>query len=72
MKIQMAFPDSLIPELREAAAEEGVSLPELIRRTMTHRLADRKRHEDPFGPITDLVSSDETDLSARVDSVVYR
>ena len=45
----------------------------LIRETMQDRLrkTNRKTKSDPFDSITALVDSDETDLSGRVDEVLY-
>ena len=74
VKVQVTLPEPLLAQLKRESQKMGISVAELIRQTLGDRL--RKRHRpakrDPFAAITGLVDSDETDLSSRVDEVLYR
>ena len=72
-KFQITLPDDLAEELKAEAAQAGVSLAALIRETMRERLrkADAPTGVLPLAALTGIVDSDETDLAARVDEVLY-
>jgi len=61
-------------ELKRESEKAGISVAELIRQTMVDRLRKRRRtpRGDPFEVIDGLVRSDETDLAARVDEILYK
>ena len=73
VKFQITLPDDLAEELKSVAARNKVPLAQFIRETMEARLREqkRKRIPDPLASITGLVDSEETDLSARVDEILY-
>lgn len=74
-KLQITLPEPLLTEIKAAAAGEGVPLAEFIRESVRERLmackSKRSDWRDPFTSITDLVDSEETDLSMRVDEILY-
>ena len=74
VKFQMTLPEDLAHQLRQAAARERVPLAQYIRDTMAEKLRRGRPSEskdDPFAGIRDLVDSPESDLSSRVDEVLY-
>ena len=73
VKYQITLPDDLAAELKATAQRLKISLAELIRESMQRRLQELKAHgrRDPFASITNLVNSNETDLSQRVDELLY-
>ena len=73
IKYQITLPDGLASELKATAERLKMPLAELIRETMQRRLQELKAGDrsDPFASITGLVKSDETDLSQRVDEILY-
>jgi metal-responsive CopG/Arc/MetJ family transcriptional regulator len=75
-KFQITLPDDLASELRHEAAQRGVALAEFIRQTMRERLRQSRSHprenKPPLAAIVGIVNSDETDLAARVDDILYR
>ena len=73
-KIQITLPDDLAADLKREAAELGIPLAEFIRQTMKERLRRSipDRTDNPLASITGLVDSDERDLAARVDEILYR
>ncbi len=73
VKFQMTIPDGLAARLKREAARRKVPLAQLIRETMEDRLRRPKAKglQDPFASITDLVDSEESDLSTRVDEILY-
>jgi hypothetical protein len=74
VKFQVTLPEALMAELKRAAEEMGVSAAEFIRQTMSDRLSRSSQGPeiDPFGPITRLVESEESDLASQIDEVLYR
>ena len=74
VKFQITLPEPLLAELKQESEKAGVSVAELIRQTMHDRLRKRRRtpNGDPFAVIDGLVRSDETDLAARVDEILYK
>ena len=75
-KFQITLPDDLASELRQEAAQLGVPLAELIRQAMRERLRQSRsrsrENKPPLAAIVGIVNSDETDLAARVDDILYR
>lgn len=73
VKYQITLPDDLAADLKATAEDLEMPLAELIRETMQRRLKELKARDrsDPFASITGLVNSDETDLSQRVDEILY-
>jgi metal-responsive CopG/Arc/MetJ family transcriptional regulator len=73
VKFQITLPDDLAVALKRAAVREKVPLAQLIRETMKARLRERKSTAkgDPFASIDGIVDSEETDLSSRVDEILY-
>jgi metal-responsive CopG/Arc/MetJ family transcriptional regulator len=75
-KFQITLPDDLASELRQEAAQLGVPLAEFIRQAMRERLRQSRSRSQgnkrPLAAIVGIVKSDETDLAARVDEILYR
>jgi hypothetical protein len=73
VKYQITLPGSLAAELKATAARLKIPLAKLIRDTMQQRLSELRSRErgDPFASITGIVNSGETDLSQRVDEILY-
>ena len=70
----MTLPDELAFQLKEAAARLRIPLAQFIRETMEEKLRQAKPDEpprDPFASIRGIVDSPETDLSTRVDEILY-
>jgi hypothetical protein len=74
VKFQITLPDDLAQELKQAAYREKLPLAQLIRETMVIRLRQRRPATggDPFAAITNLVEAPDTDLSERVDEILYK
>ena len=72
-KFQITLPEDLAAELKQEAARQGVPLAEFIRQTMRERLrVAAVSHRDHLASITGIVDGAETDLSSRVDEILYR
>ena len=72
-KFQITLPEDLAVELKQEAARQGVPLAEFIRQTMRARLREAaSRQSDPLASITGIVEGPETDLSSRIDEILYR
>ena len=72
-KFQITLPEDLAIELKQEAARQGVPLAEFIRQTMRERLrVATVSHRGPLTSITGIVDGAETDLSSRVDEILYR
>ena len=72
-KFQITLPEDLAVELKQEAARQGVPLAEFIRQTMRERLRVASvSQRDPLASITGIVDGAETDLSSRVDEILYR
>lgn len=74
VKFQLVLPDELAYQLRQAAASQDVPLAQFIRDSMAEKLRQTRPKgpsEDPFAGMRDLVDTAETDLSTRVDEVLY-
>jgi len=70
----MTLPDELAAQLKQAAELQQLPLAQFIRETMTEKLRQSRRQggaDDPFATIRGLVESPETDLSGRIDEVLY-
>jgi len=74
VKFQITLPEDFAAELKAAAAKLGIPLAQFIRESMETRLAETKgpRSEDPFAWMDGLADTDETDLSSRIDEILYR
>ncbi len=72
-KFQITLPDPLAVELKATAARLRIPLAQFIRETMEARLRGLRSTEaaDPFAWMDGLADTDETDLSARVDEILY-
>ncbi len=73
-KLQITLPEPLLTEIKAAAAGEGVPLAEFIRESVRERLRKRQssRPKKSFWEsINSIVDSEETDLSMRVDEILY-
>jgi hypothetical protein len=73
-KFQITLPGDLAQELKQAAFREKLPLAQFIRETMVIRLRQRRPATggDPFASITDLADAPDTDLSERVDEILYK
>ena len=73
-KFQITLPDDLAEELRTEATRAGVPLAELIRETMRERLrkSDPPSGIPPLAAVTGIVDSEDTDLAAHVDEILYQ
>jgi len=74
VKFQITLPDDLALALKQVASREKLPLAQYIRETMESRLLERRSTTggDPFASITDLVDAPDTDLSGRVDEILYK
>ena len=75
VKFQITLPDDLAAALRNASEKRKMPLAEFIRETMQRRLQqDRavKSFDDPFASISGILDSPETDLSSRIDEILYK
>jgi metal-responsive CopG/Arc/MetJ family transcriptional regulator len=74
VKFQVTMPEPLMAELKHTAEKMGLSAAELIRQTMIDKLRTRREgsKSDPFGSITGLVDSEQSDLASQVDEILYR
>ncbi|MGH9612169.1 MAG: CopG family transcriptional regulator [Bryobacteraceae bacterium] len=73
-KFQITIPNDLLAEIKSAASREGVPLAEFIRESVRERLRKQqsKRPKKSFWEAIDgMVDSGETDLSMRVDEILY-
>lgn len=74
VRFQMVLPDELAFQLKEAGVRLRIPLAQFIRETMEEELRQAKPNEPPrypFASIRGIVGSPETDLSARVDEILY-
>ncbi|MDX2179250.1 MAG: hypothetical protein SFV18_06635 [Bryobacteraceae bacterium] len=72
-KLQVVLPDRLAREVRAVSRRRRIPMGQLIREGLEERL-ERERNGSPsefWASIRGLASSDETDLSSRVDEIVY-
>jgi hypothetical protein len=74
VKFQITLPDDLALEMKQAATREKLPLAQLIRQTMVIHLRQTRSANggDPFASITNLVEAPDTDLSERVDEILYK
>ena len=75
VKFQITLPDDLASVLKKTAEKRKMPLAEFIRETMQRRLQqdrDARSSADPFASITGILESPETDLSSRVDEILYK
>jgi hypothetical protein len=74
VKFQITLPEGLAHALKTAAARHGIPLAQFVRETMEDKLGrdNAANREDPFAWMDGLVfDSGETDVSSRVDEIVY-
>ena len=73
-KYQITLPEDLAADLRAAATRLKIPLAQFIRQTMEAKLEEFRSRAtaDPFAWMDGLVTSSETDLSSRVDEILYR
>jgi len=73
VKFQITLPDRLAADLKVAAKRLKVPRAEFVRDCLEVRLREVKNRKrtDPLASITGICDSDETDLSSRVDEIVY-
>ena len=76
MRFQITLPERLAKEIRATAARLKVPMAEFIRETMEDKLRDlksRKRKERPLAWMEKLrVDIPDTDLSSRIDEILYK
>jgi len=73
-KLQITLPEPLLTEIKAAAAREGVPLAEFIREAVRERLRKRQSNRPKksfWESINGIADSEETDLSMRVDEILY-
>jgi hypothetical protein len=65
-----------ITQLKQEAAQHGIPVAEYIRQTMREKLrpsrSSSRSNKRPLARIVGIVNSDEPDLAARVDGILYR
>lgn len=73
VKYQIVLPDALAVELKRVAEKLKVHRSQLIRDAIEARLKTyhHSRVQDPFSNITGLVESGESDVSSRMDEILY-
>lgn len=74
VKFQITLPETLAADLKITARRLKVPRAQFVRDCVEHRLRElknSKRQWDPFASIRGIVDTDETDLSSRVDEIVY-
>ena len=73
-KYQITLPVPLADELKQTAMRLKIPLAQFMRETMEARLRQEREkvNTDPFASITGLIDDGETDLSSRVDEILYR
>jgi hypothetical protein len=76
VKYQITLPEQLAEEMRVTAARLKVPMAQFIRETMEDKLRDlksRKRKERPLAWMEKLrVDIPDTDLSSRIDEILYK
>jgi len=74
VKFQITLPEDLAHRLKTTAAKHGVPLAQYIRETMEAKVREENtaKARRPLAWLDDLVfDSGETDISSRVDEIVY-
>lgn len=74
VKFQITLPDALATQIQIAARRLKVPRAEFIRDAVAQRLRELNNREpdwDPFASIRGIADTEETDLSSRVDEIVY-
>jgi hypothetical protein len=74
LKYQITLPEDLAAEMKAAAERLGIPLAQFIRETVQEKLAQVKsaKRKDPFAWMDGLADIDETDITSRVDEILYR
>ncbi len=75
VKFQIVLPEDLAEEMKTTAARLEIPLAQFIRETMKEKLSALKakpaKHK-PLGWMIGLAKIEDTDLSARVDEILYK
>jgi len=73
VKFQIVLPETLAADLKITARRLKIPRAQLIRDSLEWRLRELKntKFKDPFASITGIADTEETDLSSRVDEIVY-
>lgn len=73
VKFQMVLPDDLAEDLKRKAAALDIPAAQLVRESVRLRLnqLSEEKGKHPFGDLIGLAKMSESDLSTRVDEVVY-
>jgi hypothetical protein len=72
-KFQITLPEDLAAELKQGAKRQGIPLAEFIRQTMRERMrASVPSQTASLASITGIVDGADTDLSTRVDEILYQ
>lgn len=73
LKFQLVLPDDLAHQIKTEAKRQNVSASEFIREAASEKLARRTRRKKRsfFEEIDGIYDSDATDLSSRVDEILY-
>lgn len=64
VKLQITLPEALAADLKQAAGRLKISASQFAREAIQWRL-------DPFASIRGIAGDQETDLSGRVDDILY-
>jgi hypothetical protein len=74
VKYQITLPVDLYVELKATSARRGMPLAEFIRETMEERLRREGQscETNPFASITGILNQAPSDLSERVDEILYQ
>lgn len=73
VKFQVTLPETLAADLKRTAKRLKIPRAQFIREAIERRLRELKntKFNDPFASITGIADTEETDLSGRVDEIVY-
>ena len=73
VKFQMVLPDELAEDLKRKAAAMEIPAAEFVRQSVREKLngLNEAKGQHPFAGLIGLADLDETDLSTRVDEIVY-
>ncbi len=73
VKYQIVLPDALAVELKRMAEQLKVPRAQLVRDAVEARLKAYRssRSQDPFSGISGLVESGESEVSSRLDEILY-
>ena len=74
LKFQITLPEDLAADLKTSAAKLRIPLAQFIRETMEEKLKQMKSSgaTHPLAWMEGLAVTDETDISSRIDEILYR